>query len=288
MNIEQKERLEQLKKINKEKQRKKEIENNVLLLECKEALGDDGKILEQEEKDAVYRVFMEKVPFLPWGIDWEQFNVFQKINEIDELYEKCESKEFYIIWSDRFPIIKSDIDTIVKNIDDICAVSPEDTWLFSTNYDEVIEFHHEGKITLGHSECKAMSQNEIKYELPVVSFKKSPIIELTGTDMEIKIIGFDEERRFRKIVIKFNFVIANKYTLYCFTPKLYGSYHRLIELVDSEWMDELKDVNEEMFRDYELKHYAIYLNGKGLYQVIAQDCEVIELPQRRTLESMDI
>lgn len=34
MNIEQKEHLEQ---------RKKEIENNILLLECKEALGVDGK-----------------------------------------------------------------------------------------------------------------------------------------------------------------------------------------------------------------------------------------------------
>ena len=81
MNIEQKERLERLKRINKEKQYKKKIENDVLLLECKEALGAAGKILEQEEKD---------------------------------------------------------------------AVSP-DTWLFSADYDEVIEFYHEGKITLGHS-----------------------------------------------------------------------------------------------------------------------------------------
>ena len=150
MNTEQKERLERLKRINKEKQHKKKIENNVLLLECKEALGAAGKILEQEEKDAVYRIFTEKVPFLPWGIDWEQFNAFQNISEIDEIYEKCESKEFYIIWSARFPIIKSDIDKIIKNIDDVCAVSP-DTWLFSANYDEVIEFYHEGKITLGHS-----------------------------------------------------------------------------------------------------------------------------------------
>ena len=116
MNTEQKERLERLKRINKEKQYKKKIENDVLLLECKEALGAAGKILEQEEKDAVYRMFTEKVPFLPWGIDWEQFNAFQKISEID----------------------------------DVCAVLP-DTWLFSANYDEVIEFHHDGKITLRHS-----------------------------------------------------------------------------------------------------------------------------------------
>ena len=275
MNTEQKERLERLKRINKEKQHKKKIENNVLLLECKEALGAAGEILEQEEKDAVYRIFMDKVPFLPWGVDWEQFNAFQKISEIDEICEKCESKEFYIIWSARFPIIKSDIDTIIKNIDDVCAVSP-DTWLFAANYDEVIEFHHEGKITLGHSEDMAVRKSEIKYELPDLRLKKSPIIELTGADMEIKLIGFDEERRLRRIVIKFHSLVSNKYTSDKFTPKLYGSYNRLLELADSEWLDELKSINEKWFRYYKPKHYVIYLCGKGLFQVIAQGCEVIE------------
>lgn len=80
MNIEQKEHLEQLKRTNKETQRKKEIENNVLLLECKVALGTGGIVLEQEEKNIVYRVFKERIPFLPWGIDWKQFNSFHKIN----------------------------------------------------------------------------------------------------------------------------------------------------------------------------------------------------------------
>ncbi|MDE7179060.1 MAG: hypothetical protein K2O59_14700 [Lachnospiraceae bacterium] len=146
MNIEQKERLEQLKRANKEKQRKKEIENNALLLECKEALGTGGKILEQEEKNVVYRIFKERIPFLPWGIDWKQFNTFYKIEKLEEIYEKCKCKEFYIIWCDRFPIIRSDIVTIVNNIYDVCAVEA-DTCLLSLDYSEIIEFYHEGAIT---------------------------------------------------------------------------------------------------------------------------------------------
>lgn len=148
MNIEQKERLEQLKRANIEKQRKKEIENNVLLLECKEALGTGGKVLEQEEQYAVYSIFKERIPFLPWGIDWKQFITFYKIEKLEEIYEKCKCKEFYIIWGNRFPIIRSDIVTIINNIYDVCAVEA-DTWLLSVDYSEIIEFYHEGVITFG-------------------------------------------------------------------------------------------------------------------------------------------
>lgn len=54
--------------------------------ECKAALGTAGKLLEQKEKNIVYRVFKEKVPFLPWGIDWKQFNSFHKIDKVEEIY----------------------------------------------------------------------------------------------------------------------------------------------------------------------------------------------------------
>ena len=148
MNIEQKEHLEQLKRTNKARQRKKEIENNVLLLECKVALGTGGIVLEQEEKNIVYRVFKERIPFLPWGIDWNRFNSFYKIDKIKEIDEKCKCKDFYVIWCDELPIIKSDIVTIIRNIDDVCAVEA-DTWLFSVDYSEIIEFYHEGQITFG-------------------------------------------------------------------------------------------------------------------------------------------
>lgn len=277
MNIEQKERLQQLKKINKEKQCKKGIENDVLLSECKEALGAGGKILEQEEKDAVYCIFKEKVAFLPWGIDWELFNTVYEVSEIDQIYEKCKSKEFYIIWCAEYPIIKSDIATIIKNIDDVCAVSP-DTWLFSPDYDEVIEFQHEGKITLGHLEGRAAKKSEIKYELPIYSqsLKENPNVKLKRGDIEIELMGYDEEDRLRKIIIKFICVICYKHTSVKFTPKLYNSYDRIVELVDSEWLVELKSINKEWFNYWKPKHYVIYLWGEGMYQVAAQGYEVIE------------
>ena len=148
MNIEQKRHLEQLKRRNKEKQRQMKIENNVLFLECEVALGTAGKLLEQEEKDIVYCLFNERVPFLPWGIDWKQFNLYHIFDKAEEIQQKCKCKDFYIIWCKELPIIKSDIFSIIKNIDDICAVEP-DTWLFSVDYSEIIEFHHDGTITFG-------------------------------------------------------------------------------------------------------------------------------------------
>ena len=148
VNIEQKERLEQLKRKNREERCKKEIENNILFLECKAALGTAGKLLGKEEKNIVYCAFKERIPFLPWGVDWEQFDSFQKVNEMEEILQKCKCKDFYIIWCDKLPIIKSDIFTIISNIDDVCAVEA-DTWLFSEDYNEIIEFYHEGTITFG-------------------------------------------------------------------------------------------------------------------------------------------
>lgn len=148
MNIQKKERLEQLKKENRDKQYKKETENNVLLSECLEAFGANGEVLDQRKKEAVYQVFCEKIPFLPWRIEWEQFKIYHEIDTVEEILEKCKCKDFYIIWCHELPIIKSSIAAIVSNIEDVCAVE-FDTWLFSIDYNEIIEFYHEGAITFG-------------------------------------------------------------------------------------------------------------------------------------------
>lgn len=148
MNIEKKVRFEQLKRANKERQRKKEIEKNVLLLECMEALGTGGKVLEKEKKNIVYGIFKKRLPFLPCGIDWKQFDLYYKIYKLEDIFEKCKCKEFYIIWCDELPIIISDIATIITHIEDVSAVE-FDTWLFSVDYREIIEFHHDLGITYG-------------------------------------------------------------------------------------------------------------------------------------------
>lgn len=121
-------------------------------------------------------------------------------------------------------------------------------------------------------------KSKIKYELPIFSssLEQDPIIESKDMNMEVKLVGMDEKKKLRKIVIMFNTVLCNKYTAARFTPKLYDSYDRVVELVDSEWLAELKNINKEYFNYWKPSHYIIYLDGVGMFQFIAQGYEVIE------------
>lgn len=121
-------------------------------------------------------------------------------------------------------------------------------------------------------------KNEIKYELPVYSssLERDPIIWSEDMNMKIELIGADNENRIRKIRIQFNSVLCNKHTSARFTPKLHDSYDKIVELVESEWLTELKKLNEEDFNYWQPKHYIIYLDGVGMFQFIAQSYEVVE------------
>lgn len=77
-------------------------------------------------------------------------------------------------------------------------------------------------------------------------------------------------------MICFKTVLCNKYTSWEFTPKLYDSYDRIVELIDSGWLEELKEINEEEYNYWRPKHYLLYLGEVGLFQFIARDFEVIE------------
>lgn len=95
-------------------------------------------------------------------------------------------------------------------------------------------------------------------------------------DLEIELTGVDEENKLRNIVIRFISVICSQRTSARFTPKLYDSYDRVVELVDSEWLEELKGINEEDYNYWKPKHYIMYLDEVGMFQFIAQGFEVIE------------
>lgn len=148
MDFEKKEHLKMLKEKNRLSQERVKINKNPLLQECLEVLSSNMIILRDDERKDVYEIFIQKIPFAPWGIDWEKFDVTKSIDNIEQVNGIYAGKEFYIIWNRDFPIIKCDICTIIIHYDDICAVEP-DTWLFSTDYKEAIEIHHEGKITVG-------------------------------------------------------------------------------------------------------------------------------------------
>lgn len=148
MDNERKAYLEKLKKESKQLQKKRKIQNNVLLNECIDNLSDNATVLNQEQSEQIYNKLKKTVPFGAWGIDWLQFHDSKTVHSYDELIAPCSNKQFYIIWGKDLPIINCDIYSIVRYLDDISAVSP-DTWLFSLDFNEVIELYHDGKITVG-------------------------------------------------------------------------------------------------------------------------------------------
>lgn len=119
--------------------------------------------------------------------------------------------------------------------------------------------------------------SEIKYELPIYSatLEEDPIIISKNMDMNIKLNGYDNNNRLKKIMICFKTVICHKYTSTRFSTKLHDSYDRIVELTDSEWLEELKKINKEDYNYWKPKHYLLYLDEVGLFQFIAQDYEVL-------------
>ncbi len=120
-------------------------------------------------------------------------------------------------------------------------------------------------------------KNEIRYELPMFSSNliKEPNIRFENMDVKIDIDGYDEEDKLKRITITIISVLCIKQTSVRFTPIIYDSYDRIVELIDSEWLKELKAINEEDFNYWEPKHYILYLDGIGMYQFIGQGFEVV-------------
>lgn len=58
--------------------------------------------------------------------------------------------------------------------------------------------------------------------------------------MEIELLGKDENEQFRKIMMKFHGAVCNQHPSARFTPELYDSYDKVVELVDSEWLNKQK------------------------------------------------
>lgn len=121
-------------------------------------------------------------------------------------------------------------------------------------------------------------KKEIKYELPIYSqaLEKNPIIQIKGMDVNIELSGYDDDNRIRKISIQFNNVVCSKRTSVRFTPESLDSYDKIVQLVDSEWLNKLKHINQEEFNYWKPNHYSLYLWDEGLFQFIAQGYEVTE------------
>jgi hypothetical protein len=138
-----------LKKKNKINAIQKAWENNTLLQECIEFTG--AKILNYEEGNQILEEIQGKIPFtLDGRVDFTKFKSKNIINTISSINESITiSTEFYVMWDEvNLPCLKCELKDIIKFIDDVTAVS-FDTWMVSSDYNTIIEFYHEGEITLG-------------------------------------------------------------------------------------------------------------------------------------------
>lgn len=125
------------------------LEEDKLYSECITLL-DKCSVLSIEDTRNVFLAFESNYPFSAFGnIDWSTFKGAIKIVEVSDLYELETKNDYYILWDrEGLPCVRCDLYTILQHIDDVLAVS-FDTWLLSVDGTEIVEFHHDGKITYG-------------------------------------------------------------------------------------------------------------------------------------------
>lgn len=120
--------------------------------------------------------------------------------------------------------------------------------------------------------------NKVVYELKMFSSNlyKEPEFIAKGMKNIIKIEGYDDESNLNKVKIELDSVLCFKRTSARFTPKLYDSYDKIVELIDSKWLKELQIINKEDYDYWNPKHFAFYLDGIGMYEFIASEIEIEE------------
>lgn len=151
-NRDRKWRLQQL--LHKQKMKRK-TDFGELFNECVEALGEGCCILSEGKTEEIYNHLQASYPFSPWSrIDWEKVKsrfVVDHLRELETMLSKEHlpiEDEVFILWSyGNFPVLQTQLHKAIKAIDDVLAVS-SDTFIFSPSR-FVIEFFHEGEITLG-------------------------------------------------------------------------------------------------------------------------------------------
>ncbi len=105
--------------------------------------------------------------------------------------------------------------------------------------------------------------------LPVLSSEVDKISFLYD-GISIIITGYNEKDG-EKFKLLFNKVKCYKHTDERFTKDYYNCYDTLVEVEDSEWIKELKQLNEEDFNYWKPKHFAIYLDSVGLFEIISNN-----------------
>ena len=122
-------------------------------------LGEQATVLSKQETNDLLKELLQQFPFTRWArIDWAGIKHYHAITSAAEVipflreYSKDLSEPIFVIWDEgTLPEVKSDLRHVLRHIEDVTIVS-FDTWLFSPSQKYVIEFYHEGEVTIGWSD----------------------------------------------------------------------------------------------------------------------------------------
>ena len=127
-----------------------------LFEECLSALGACRVIALEEDKKKIMHEFCERFPIAWYGrIDWAAMDKKHSIVVLSEIQaalkqaNKSGDAPIYLIWSHGDdPMIETDLGGVLRNLEDVDAVSP-DKWLYCPSEGWVVGIFHDGDITLG-------------------------------------------------------------------------------------------------------------------------------------------
>ncbi|MFF2886280.1 hypothetical protein [Paenibacillus sp. NPDC057967] len=150
-------RMEQLLRRQKAKQTRS---YGLLFEECLQELGDNVRIFSEEASESMREELVRAYPFTAWGrIHWDQIahhevRAAQDIPTLLEALNIDHSLPIFIIWSGDHPVLHANLQSVLRALDHVLAVD-FDTFVYNP-LQYVIEFYHEGDITVAIEQCVKM------------------------------------------------------------------------------------------------------------------------------------
>ncbi|WP_139168908.1 hypothetical protein [Paenibacillus polysaccharolyticus] len=134
---------------------------SVLFEECLAVLGSDVIVMTDERSKEIYKLFEAEFKINLYGrIEWDSYKAYEEMDENTFGNRYMNQEEYYyILWSHGSdPVIKARLNQIVKNLEDVTAVSP-DIWVYREER-QVIELFHDGIV-------RVMQKKERLYTLMI-------------------------------------------------------------------------------------------------------------------------
>ncbi|WP_243386164.1 hypothetical protein [Bacillus kexueae] len=132
-----------------------------LFEECINAIGEENlEILSDKSTESYFDRLCDLFPVLPWArIDWDKISRKKKISDLNDIGEWLKNMGIYndeviILWNyTEISGIRTNLKEALNVIEDVIAVG-SDTFMLCENEGYVIEFFHDGEITVGITESK--------------------------------------------------------------------------------------------------------------------------------------